>query len=158
MLYRFYVYDEKIVIPTVAETDEGFYVDTRPVLRFAVAQMESWKSAMYMALAEGNKRIPTPEPSDSGSSVLLESLDITKWSVFEKRAVMYTVHANNSYVRIYRTGKGQDGMWEATKTTERIFDVRTPWQYVVDAIVEDAIQQPEAHPIKVGGLMLLPKP
>jgi hypothetical protein len=157
MLYRFYVYDEHVLIPTVAETEEGFYVDMKPVQLFAATSTEDWKSALYKALAAGNSLIPTPEQNEAGGSVLLESMNLQKWSAFEKRAVMYTIHAASAYVKIYRTGKGPDNMWNPAATEERMFDIRTPWQYVVDALVADAVKQPEAHPVKVGGLMVVPK-
>ena len=152
MLYRFYIYDELVLIPVVAETEEGFYVDTLPVQRFHAKQVEEWKSAMTLALMVGNRIIPTPEPSESGGSVVLKSLRIEKWIKFEKRACMYTVHHGSSYIKLYRTGKAPDGMWGPINQVERTFSPRAPWQIIVDAIADDVIKQPEAHPIKVSGL------
>lgn len=157
MLYRFYIYDEQMLFPSVAETEEGFYVDIKPVEKFKVSQIDEWKPVLYRALTTANEIIPTPEQHDEGGSALLEALNLQRWAVFEKKAVMYTIHAGASYTKVYRTGKGPDGMWAPAGTTERVFDRRTPIQYVVDALAEDAIKQPEAHPFKTGGLMVLPK-
>lgn len=158
MLFRIYLYDEKVLLPTVAQTEQGLYVDTKPVQQFAVTDLERWKSALYLALNAEAKRVDSTGDNEEPGSILLEILQLQKWSVFEKRALMYTVHAGGAYIKVYRTGKGPDGMWNAETTIERIWDVRTPMHYIVDAVAEDAIQQPEAHPIKAGGLMLLPKP
>jgi len=157
MLYRFYVYNEQVLLPTVAETEEGFYVDTKPVEMFPAVEVDEWKTHLYKRLTSRNEIIPTPQASDSGHSVLLDALHIEKWSVFEKRAIMYTVHAVGRYLRVFRTGKGPDGMWEAANTSERIFDSRAPWSFITDALAEDALSQPEAHPVKVGGLMVIRK-
>jgi hypothetical protein len=158
MLFRVYVYDEKVVIPTVAQTDDGFYVDTLPVEQFNVNDREEWKGRVYKMLAQGNTFIPTPEASDSGGSIILEALHIQKWASFEKRAVMYTLHKSGPYIKIYRTGKGPDGMWDVSRTIERLFDSRAPLICVMDALAEDVFKQPEAYPVKSGGLMLIGKP
>jgi len=157
MLYRFYVYDEKVLLPTVAETDEGFYVDTKPVEIYPALKVDDWKPRLFHFISGHNQIIPTPQASDSGHSVLLDSLHVEKWSVFEKRAVMWTVHALGRYVKVFRTGKGPDGMWDAAGTKERMFDSRAPWSAIVDALAQEAIGQPEAHPVKSGSLMVLPK-
>jgi hypothetical protein len=158
MLYRFYVHDEKIIIPTVKQTEEGFYVDEKPVQVFAVKDTAVWAAELATALMSSNKVIPTPDPSSSGESVVLESLRIQKWVVFEKRACMYTIHATSSFIKLYRTGKAPDGMWGNNNAGERIFDAKAPVNIIVDALAEDVFRQPEAYPVKSGSLMVLPKP
>jgi len=157
MLYRFYVYDEKIIIPSVMQTEEGFYVDEKPVQIIHVKEAALWKSELTRALMAGNKIIPTPDPSTSGESVVLESLKVQKWVTFEKKACMYTIHATSSFIKVYRTGKAPDGMWGTKNAVERVFHSKAPWQFIVGALAEDVNKQPEAYPVKSGGLMVLPK-
>lgn len=126
--------------------------------KFAATDVDAWKSAVYLALKSEKTPIAAPDQEeDSPGSVLLELLNLQKWSLFEKRALMYTVHIGGAYIKGYRTGRGADSMWDASATIERVWDIRTPLHFIVDALAKDAIGQPEAHPVKVGGLMLLPK-
>jgi hypothetical protein len=125
MLYRLYVHQEHVIIPVVAQTEEGFYVDTPPVVRIHVSDTANWKAVLLEALEAGNQIIPTPEASDSGSSCLLETLKLEKWTTFEKRACMYTVHSGVSCIKMYRTGKAPDGMWGPNNQIEHTFPSAT---------------------------------
>jgi hypothetical protein len=148
-LIRLYVHHEKIVLPTVAQTEAGFYVDVEPIQVFSVKEHAAWKNAVYKALAKGNSFIPTPDGSDDPGSAILEKLNISKWSTFETSSIMYTVHKGGGDILIYRTGKTSDGMW-TTETNQRHFASRAPLGAIVDALCEDILQQPKT------GLMLSP--
>lgn len=156
MLFRIYIYDQKVLIPNVAETDEGFYVDVKPVKLFEIGERDAWEKCIADLLVGTNELIATPKPSETGGSAILDMLSLQKWTAFEKKSVMYTVHTSSSYIRIYRTGKAPDGMWQANAINERSFDRGTPPSTIVSAIADDIMKQPEAHPLRVGGLILRP--
>lgn len=154
-LVRLYIQHQKLILPTVAETEAGFFIDTAPVQVFEIADIDSWKSAMYLALVEGNKLVPTPERSDDPGSAILDKLDINKWSTFETSAVMYTLQTGGRYIHMYRTGKGADRMWSNDGMEQRQFASQAPLEVVVQAVAEDIIKQPEAQRPKTS-LMLAP--
>jgi len=138
------VQHEKIVLPTVAQTEAGFFVDVEPIQVFRVEEHNAWKNAIYKALVKGNSIIPTPDGSDEPGSAILEKLNISKWSTFETSSIMYTVHRGGGDILIYRTGKSADGMW-STETNQRHFASRAPLTAIVDALCEDVLKQPEAN-------------
>jgi hypothetical protein len=154
-LIRFYVRHEKLILPTVAETEAGFYVDMEPIDVFDVTDIEKWKSELYLRLVRGNPLVPTPERSDDPGSAILERLNITKWSTFETSAIMYTIHVGGRYISVYRTGKGSDGMWTQENTDFRQFASRAPLSSITNSVALDVIKQPEANRPRTS-LMLAP--
>ncbi len=154
-LIRFYVRHEKLILPTVAETEAGFYVDVEPIDVFDIHEVESWRHEIYLRLVNGNPLVPTPERSDDPGSAILERLNITKWSTFETSAIMYTIHIGGRYISIYRTGKGPDGMWTQDNTDLRQFASRAPLGWIANAVAADVIKQPEANRPRTS-LMLAP--
>ncbi len=154
-LIRLYIRHEKLILPTVAETEAGFYVDMEPIDVFEIHELEKWRQEIYLRLVNGNPLVPTPERSEDPGSAILERLNITKWSTFETSAIMYTIHSGGRYISIYRTGKGADGMWTQDNTDLRQFASQTPLSWIAKAVAEDVIKQPEANRPKTS-LMLAP--
>lgn len=154
-LIRLYIFHEKIVLPVVAETEAGFYVDVEPIQVFSISDKNAWKNAVYSTLSKGNPVIPTPDGSEEPGSAILEKLNIQKWSTFETSATMYTVHLGGGYIRIYKTGRGADGMWSNSENSQRQFAGRAPLSSIVDSLADDILKQPEANRPKTS-LMLSP--
>lgn len=154
-LIRFYVRHQKVILPTVAETEAGFYVDMEPIQVYEITDIERWKTAIYKKLIAENPLVPTPDRTDEPGSAILENLHITKWSTFETSAIMYTVHLGGRYISIYRTGKAPDGMWTQDNTEHRQFASRAPLDTIANALADDIIKQPEANRPKTS-LMLAP--
>lgn len=155
-LIRVYVFNQQLIIPTVAQTEDGFFVDTAPVQVLNMKQLDQWQGAITKALAKGNEIIPTPDADGEPGSAILDSLNIRKWSTFETHAIMYTLHDGGRYIMLHRTGKGAQGMWDNSTMEQRKFDSRTPRPMVVEALLADIKKQPEFKPPSTG-LMVLPK-
>lgn len=155
-LIRAYVFNQQLIIPTVAQTEDGFFVDMAPVQVFSMKELDQWEPAILKALTVGNDEIPTPNAEGEPGSAILDILNIKKWSTFETQAIMYTLHDGGRYVMLHRTGKGADGMWDNANMEQRKFDSRTPRYLVVDALIADIKKQPEFKPPS-RGLMVRPK-
>jgi hypothetical protein len=155
-LTRLYVWNQKVILPDVVQTEDGFFADEAPIQIFEVKDIPSWKNSLETKLLAGNKIVPTPDCSEAPGSAILEALNIHKWSTFEQQAVMYTIHGGSRYITLYRTGKGSNGMWTNEGTEQRRFDPRAPIQYIVDGLVSDVMRQKESRP-PATGLMVLPK-
>lgn len=155
-LIRAYVWNQKLIIPRVVQTADGFFADVGPVEVLPVGDFDLWKNAIYAAVQSGNQTVPTPDGSEQPGSAILEHLKIMKWSTFERQAIMYTLHFGGRYISIYRTGKGADGMWINSQTDQRRFDPRAPIDLVLEMLLSDMCKQPECKPPPTG-LMVLPK-
>jgi hypothetical protein len=153
---HFYLYREKIIVPTVVQADAGFYMDSHPVHVFEIADHDNIKRTIGRALVDRNKIVPTPRKSADGGSVLLDALQLKKWSSFEQFAVMYSVFLGGRYATIYATGRGPDGMWSQEATRLREFHPSVPIGVLVDAIMGEMAKEPEARSERFG-LAVIPK-
>jgi hypothetical protein len=155
-LVRFYVYREKLILPTVEETEAGFYIDSDPVRQMPVKDRHAIEKALVTAFYAGNRIVATPEASVDKGSALLDALNLVKWSSFEKFAVMYTVYLGGRYTTIYATGRGADSMWSHPETRARFFHPTVPASMLAAIIYEDVLKQPEARSERFG-LITVPK-
>jgi hypothetical protein len=153
---RFYLYREKVILPTVVQAEAGFYMDARPVKLLEIKDGENVKIAIARALESQNRQVPTPGESHDGGSVLLDALSLKRWSSFEQFAVMYTVHTTARYTTIYVTGRGSDGMWSQEATRLRQFHPSVPVSVLTETIMQEMAKQPEARPERFG-LAVIPK-
>ncbi len=157
-LARFYLSAEQVIIPTVARTEEGFYTDVEPVAVIDIKDSDTIKESMLAVLSRDNPEIPTPARVEEPGSVVLDALGIKKWAVFEKKAVLYTVHKRAESIVVYATGRGADGMWIEQKNREKQFEAETPLVEIVDYLRKDMLEQPEASPPPPPRLLMLPPP
>lgn len=155
-LLRFYLHKDKLVIPTVCETEAGFFVDQSPITIVAAKNRDRLKPALLKVISSPNKLIPTPEATDTPGSIILERLVIDSWTEFEKDAVLYTVHKGARYTTLHVAGKGSDGMWTMADSVERKFDRRAPVESIAEAVMEDIALQMSKQEVKP--MLLLPGP
>jgi hypothetical protein len=146
-MVRIYLYaiGQKIIIPELVETEDGFFVEVEPVRIFPVQDINGWKSVIYSVLREGNIVVPTPEQSAEPGSPILEALGLKRWDDFERQAVLYTIHAGCRYISVYATGKNAEKRW-TNEGKERKFASQAPLGIVVEEVVLDIIKEPEAVP------------
>jgi hypothetical protein len=167
-LIRFYLYNDTVLIPTVVQAQEGFYLDEAPITGCDLADDEDLRGCLIEALMSENDTIPTPGREQRGGSIILEGLGIKKWHEFEARALMYTIHKGADGYAYYSTGRGADGLWRKDPAREQHFDIGLPVAEIAAAIIENlradranppkywpSLPSPVSDP-KEGALMLLP--
>jgi len=156
-LFRFYFHQGKLIIPSVCETEAGFFVDHGPLTVCDMKLPEKVRQSIIKTFYKGNKRIPTPDGSEAAGSIILERLVIDSWSKFEKEAVLYTLHLGGRYTFFHVTGRGDDGMWMMDENTTRKFDCRATYDSLADAIIEDIRRQMAPKTEAAKPMLLLPK-
>ena len=135
---------QRLLLPTVAETDSGFFVECEPLASFEAGDVFHWKKYLTKMLSANMPLIETPDSQQEPGSAILEKLDLSSWSEFEKHSTLFTIHLGNRYTTIYATGAGDDGMWSHAKMTERKFHPRTPVHNIVEAVANDILRHPQA--------------
>lgn len=110
-IFHFYLHMNQLVIPTVVETDDGMYVDDKPVSHCHIDETNQLLAAIKKELEKGNPKVPGYEPTQEPGSVVLEALNLKTWTAFEKQSVMVTCHITDDGTKIYVTGRARDGMW-----------------------------------------------
>lgn len=144
-MVRVYLYaiGQQVIIPQVAETEEGVFIETEPVQFFAVQDVDKWKSEIYKRLVAGNPAFSPPEDDVTPGSPILEALNLKRWDDFERQAVLYTIHVKPRSVAVYATGKNEDGRWNSNGK-EREFASQAPLEAVIDEMASDLIKEPGA--------------
>jgi len=160
---RFYAYRNVILIPVVAQAQEGFYLDVGPVTVCDTNDTEDMRAALKAAIESPNPIVPTPDPTEEPGSVILEELGLGKWLPFEAEAMMYTVHCNADRIECYSTGRAVKGTWQMQQSKHMSFERSDGLEKLINTIIfdigkerEEALATEQAN--KAGGLALLPPP
>jgi hypothetical protein len=155
---RFYRYQDKLVIPTVVQAEEGFYMDVDPVTICDIANESEVRNKLHEVLTRTNDVVPTPDPTDEPGSAVLEKLKLRKWRKFEAEAVMFTIYLNDNGTEYYSTGGAVGGEWKMSGGKHISLPVETDHARIVDSIVQELKEEKTSDAAKGGGLMLLPPP
>src|ERR1700733_14810220 len=135
---------QRLIVPKMAETDSGFFVEIEPLSVYECHDIFHWKKHIYDSLHKGMARVETPDSAQEPGSMILEKLELNSWGEFERHATLFTIHQGTRYTSIYATGAGEDGMWSHAAMTERKFHSKAPLETIVDAIAGDIIRHPKA--------------
>lgn len=154
--FHFYVRKGKAIIPTVAITEEGFYLDIEPVSIVSVSDKALLKEKLLSAIESENLRIPTPERADEPGSVVLEKVGVKRWEVFERQSVLFTFHGGPDAITLYETGRNHDGMWTRKIDEDKTFAADTPLPEIVDAVITSLENHPDLKEPAASLPMLLP--
>jgi hypothetical protein len=106
MLWQIYLKNGTAYVPTVAETEAGFYVDVDPVKVIPALDSEALQRAIKETIARGNPRIPTPRPAAFLKSAVLKYANVNSWSEFEKDASCWKIVENGGKYRIVARARG----------------------------------------------------
>ena len=160
-LKRFYGYKTQILVPTVAQAEEGFYLDVAPVTICDTSNRQLLEQTLLEMLEQENPVVPTPErcdPHGSGSPIL-EALQLKKWLKFEAEATMYSIHVQEGGIDFYSSGNPVGGIWKVDQSRQTHFDKTDDFKPLVDAIIKEVLSDQRARLTRVvGGLALLPPP
>lgn len=155
---RFYRYRDKLVIPTVVQAEEGFYMDVDPVTIGDIADGDNVRERLFAALKHANEVVPTPSPTDEPGSAVLDKLGLKKWRKFEAEAVMFSIYLKDNGIEYYSTGAAVSGEWKMAAGTHINLPPDTAHSRIVDIILQALTEPPDENRGKSGGLMLLPPP
>ncbi len=104
MTWQIYLRNDVVYVPTVAQTEAGFYLGVEPVDVVPVANTEALQRAIWRAMNTGNPKIATPA---RGSFPNVKS-----WPIFEKNALFWSVAEKDGSYEICRGRKRADRGWE----------------------------------------------
>jgi hypothetical protein len=126
-------------IPTMAQTEAGFYMGIDPVEVVDAADRKAVEDAMLRAIGRGNPTIPTPTRDNFPEDVLLKYARVKSLSTFEKLAQTWKFSKRQGAYLIapYRPLKS-GGSEEDVDRTEAI-PAETPLAEVVHRLVERAV-------------------
>ena len=143
---HFYSRNNQVVIPTVARTEDGFFLDVDPVIVIEISAPEVLREKLGGLLSAENPTIATPSAApegERGQSVVLEKIGLKRWDAFEKEATLYTVFTAGDKVHFFVAGRGPDRMWTSSRENELTFSAATPMDFIAGAIVDQIVRERE---------------
>lgn len=156
---RFYRWKDKLIVPTVVQAEEGFYMDVDPVRVCEISDADEIRQTLSEVLARDNPKVPTPDRASQPGSAVLERLHIRKWRAFEADATMFSIYQNENGIEFYSTGPAVNGEWRVGSGKHISLPVDTERSRMVELITGELTREAdeETKP-KSGGLALLPPP
>src|SRR3989442_938141 len=111
MLWHIYLRNEKAYIPTVAQTEAGFYLDVEPVSVALASDSKAVQSTIKEAIKRGNPIVPAPSRSSFPRPVVLKYANLKSWSAFEREASCWTITEKDGCFEIKGALKAASGGW-----------------------------------------------
>jgi hypothetical protein len=112
MLWNVYLRQGVAYIPTVAQTDAGFFLDVDPVAVVSATDTEALQHAIKQAIGRGNPKVPAPTRAAFPKPVLLGYAKVKSWSAFEKGCLSWTIVEKNGVYCVKPGLKRPDHGWE----------------------------------------------
>ena len=120
-LWHLYVGRDRVLIPTVARTTAGFFLDVEPVASIPITDEPALRAALTTTLAAGNPEVPTPTRQSFPTPVVYPYAGVKSWPAFEKRFLCITLSRCDDHFEIQLTSRDSRGRWNDTPTqVERV--------------------------------------
>jgi len=131
-MWHVYVRKDIALVPNVAQTEAGYFLDTEPVRVAKLDDIQSLAAAIDQALAVGNPRIETPTRAAFPRPVILKPAGVKNWNAFVEKGACFTILREDAALELAETGRTEDGEWiDAPSLTQRLpasssaFDIAT---------------------------------
>ena len=122
MLWNLYLRKDTVYLPTVAETDAGFFLDIEPVEVAAAGDIDALQHAVKQAIGRGNPKVPTPTRGAFPKPVVLKYANVKSWSAFAQSSSNWNIVEKNGLYQITRGRKHPEGGgWEPDPTSTEDF-------------------------------------
>jgi hypothetical protein len=112
MVWHIYLRDRTAFIPTVAQTDAGFYLDVEPVEVVAAIDGDALQHAFKQAVGRGNSKVPTPTRDAFPKPVVLKYAKAKSWPAFERGCLYWTIVQKGGAYFVAQGRKRPDRGWE----------------------------------------------
>jgi hypothetical protein len=112
MLWHVYLRKSIAYVPTVAQTEAGYYLDVEPVAAVPATDANAVQDAVKQAISRGNPKVPTPTRAAFPKPFVLKYAKVRSWADFERTAALWTILRKDGCYQIKRGRKRIDAGWE----------------------------------------------
>src|SRR6185295_844735 len=112
MLCHLYLRKGTVYVPTVAQTEAGFYLDIEPVRVVPISDFNKVRGAILDAIDEGNPTVFTPPVDNFPKEVVLKYATVKSWAAFERDAFVWTIDQKDGKYQIKPGRRRPDRGWE----------------------------------------------
>lgn len=111
-MWHVYVRKGIALIPNVARTDAGFFLDVDPVRVVGLNEPQALAAAIEQAMAAGNPQVPTPTRAAFPTPVILKPARVKTWKGFVHGGACFTILRGEGGIDIEETGRDENGEWK----------------------------------------------
>jgi hypothetical protein len=112
LLWHVYIRKDVAIIPTVGQTEAGFYMDIEPVYSGPASDVDALQLALKEAIRTGNPKLPTPPRRAFPRPVVLDHAKVKTWKAFENGTALWTIVKKDAGYVIKRGRELPSGGWE----------------------------------------------
>ncbi len=138
-LWLMFVHKDKVLIPTMARTEAGFYMGVEPVSVIVLQNRAEVRLAFIDTIRRGNPLVPTPTRATYPPDPLLKHANVRTLSAFERSAKGWKLGRSSAEYVIapYRTG--ESGGSEEDSREKESFPADVPVDQVVSRLLDRAL-------------------
>lgn len=136
MLLSFAVLRDTVYMPTVVETEAGFYQTVEPVAVVKLSDSQGLGNVLKSMLLKGNPIVPTPKPAGRATSPILKYAPIKALSKFDKEASYWRINEKGGIYEFGPLKKRTDRGWEEDPERMR----KMPPDSTVDDVVNQVVK------------------
>jgi hypothetical protein len=112
-LWHLYLRKKTVYVPTVAQTEAGYFMDIDPVEVIPVTESEVIQRAIMAVINKGNPIVATPTRANFPTPVVLKYANVKTWSAFEKGTLSWTIERKSGNYQIRpKPDRGNQGSGE----------------------------------------------
>ena len=112
MVWHIYLRNRTAFVPTVAQTDAGFFLDIDPVGVVSATDTEVLQDAVKQAIGRNSPKVPTPTRAAFPKPVVLKYAKVKSWPAFERECLYWTIVEKDGVYQVIQGRKRPDRGWE----------------------------------------------
>ena len=94
-----------VYVPTVAQTEAGYYLDIDPVNVICAADIENLSHAIKRVISIGNPKVVTPTRTAFPKPVVLNYARVSSWAAFEMDMECCEINESKGVYQIHKSQK-----------------------------------------------------
>jgi hypothetical protein len=135
MLYKCYLKQGTVYVPTVVKLKTAVYMDVEPIAVVPLANTAGLRQAFLDVIARKNDSVYPSREEIRGRPVLLKYTGDKSWSAFQRGAFDWHINENDGNYQIVGYRTNQKGYWEQDPNQKNKFPPGTPVDDVIDRMI-----------------------
>jgi hypothetical protein len=107
--HHIFIGRDSVIIPTVARTTTGLFLDVEPVVAASISDSEMIRQAIKTRIEQGNPEVPNPS-RDGYEPVVCRYAGVKRWSSFIKKFDCIGFTRDDDEFQIEFTGRDLKGL------------------------------------------------
>jgi hypothetical protein len=146
----FYLRRGTVYVPTMAQTEAGYWLGVEPVVVEKVADADALKGVLLRAMNRGNPIVPTPTREHFPPDVMRRHCGMKSFSAFERTAQRWSIsQRGDSYVICpWSRSARYRGAWEEDHERKTIVPAAMTFEEIARRVASIALS--DMHPTTDG--------